>query len=141
MNKHLLNRTPTHEYARLLAVAGLAALVILAVGYVPTLRAAGPSGVRAMFAGVGMSFLAGALGSIPIALAMHGPKDKVPPAILAGTCIRFLVILPLVAIFVVADLFARVPLVSWVAISYLSLLAVDTVCSVMMLRSARGVSE
>lgn len=123
----------------MLAVTVLCGAALGLIGYWPTLRVAGGPGVAGMLVGIAMSVTAGALGSIPVALAMVGDRDKVPTAVLGATCIRFLVVLLLVASLGWTDLLPRVPMVAWVAISYLVLLLVDTLGAVSSLRALREV--
>ena len=133
----MTNRTFGHYYLIMIAASVLCGLALLGIGYFPTLRVTGSDGVTAMFVGVAVSVLATALGSLPVAFALVGPPDKVPLAILGATCVRFLVVLVLVAPLAYFDVVLRVPFVLWVAISYLVLLLVDTLNAVFNLRSLR----
>ncbi len=133
----MANRTFGHYYLIMIAVSVLCGLALLGIGYVPTLRIAGGDGVTAMFVGVAVSVVATVLGSLPVAFALVGPPAKVPLAILGATCVRFLVVLMLVAPLAYFQVVQQVPFVLWVAISYLVLLLVDTLNAVFSLRSLR----
>ena len=129
------NQTFRFRYFKLMAGSAACCVVLVGVGYWPTLNVAGGPGVIAMLVGVSASLMASALGAIPVCSALAGPVDKAPIAILLGTCVRFLVILLLVASLGFTGLVERVPFVVWVAVSYLSLLLLDTLLSTLSLRT------
>jgi hypothetical protein len=127
-----------YTYVRLLA-AGVGTAVLLGVlGYFPTLRIAGPSGIPAMVAGIVISLTAACLGAIPVGLAGGGDPRKAGQAILAATALRFLVAVGLTVPAVFSDWFDRAPLGLWVGISYLVMLAVDTTYAVRVVGKAEG---
>lgn len=133
----MANRTFGHYYLTMIAASVLCGLALLGIGYFPTLRITGGDGLTAMLVGVAVSVVATAMGSLPIALALTGPPDKVPIAILGATCVRFLVVLMLVAPLAYFEVVRQVPFVLWVAISYLVLLVADTLNAVFILRGLR----
>ena len=57
------------SYVRFVALAAVSAVVIIALGYLPTVRLAGRDAVWAMVAGCGASWLASCVGAIPVARA------------------------------------------------------------------------
>ena len=57
------------SYVRFVALATASAVVIIALGYLPTVRLAGRDAVVAMVAGCGASWLASCVGAIPVARA------------------------------------------------------------------------
>ncbi|MEE9297094.1 MAG: hypothetical protein V3W34_19305 [Phycisphaerae bacterium] len=135
------NQTFRYYYLRLLAVSVACCVGLIGVGYLPTVHIAGAGAVTGMLLGVSVSLAASALGAIPVCLALGQGRDNAANAILAGMCLRFLVVLILVASLAFSGLVDRVVLVVWVAVSYLVLLLVDTLLSAASLRSLQGVSQ
>ncbi len=131
-------KTFRHHFVVMIAMSVTCGVALVAVGYYPTMGRAGSAGVAAMCAGVGVSLAASVMGSLLVAHALAGPKDKVPLAILGGTCLRFCAVLFLVAPLAYFEMVARVPFVLWVGISYLIFLFADTLLAVHGLRDARG---
>lgn len=122
-------RTPAAEYLRFLAWALAAVVLAAALGFVPTRRLGGEDALAAMIAGCAVGWAASALGGIPVALGRG--KAAVNPAarlqgMLASMGLRFAVVLALGAAAAFSGLFGLKPLLLWIAISYLALLAVDT---------------
>jgi hypothetical protein len=113
------------EYARFLGSAVVVAAGVGAVGYLPTLRLAGPAAIPALVAGAFVAVLASAVGGLPIALASPDPVRR-PAAILLATVLRLLAAVGLGLTAVASHRFAARPLVAWIAISYLAQLAVDS---------------
>jgi len=124
-------RTPAAEYLRFLAWALAAVVLAAALGFVPTRRLGGEEALAAMIAGCVVGWAASALGGIPVLLARgHGGKTVTPAgrlqAMLASMGLRFGVVLALGAAAAFSGWFGLKPLLLWIAISYLALLAVDT---------------
>ncbi len=115
-----------HTYIRLIMASLGAALLILAIGYYPTLRCAGPAGIRSMLAGIAVSLVAGCVGAIPIGLAGDADPAKRAQSILGATAIRFVMALALTLIVIFAGWTQRGVFVVWVGIAYLTMLAIDT---------------
>lgn len=115
------------------AVSSVAALLLVAVGYVPTARAAGQDGIVAMLAGCGVSWAAGGAGSVWAAHAITGPASKRGIGVLASTGVRFGAVLLMVVPLVLSGLLVRNVFVLWVVVSYLVLLLVDTSLMVYLL--------
>ena len=121
-------RTPAAEYVRFLAW-GLAATALAALlGYVPTRRLGGEEALGAMIAGCAIGWLASALGGIPVVLGrgkVANPTARLQ-AMMASMGLRFGVVLALGAAAAFSGWFGLKPLLLWIAISYMALLAVDT---------------
>ena len=118
-------RPPAAEYLRFLAwVAGVAVLIAL-VGALPTRRLGGEEAIAAMIAGCAVCALASAAGGIPVA---RGRKATDPAgrlnAMLLSMSLRLVIVVGLGAA-ALASGFERKPLLLWIGISYLALLAVD----------------
>jgi hypothetical protein len=121
-------RTPAAEYVRFLAW-GLAATALAALlGFVPTRRLGGEGALGAMIAGCVVGWLASALGGIPVALGRGKVADPTArlQAMMASMGLRFGVVLALGAAAAFSGWFGLKPLLLWIAISYMALLAVDT---------------
>lgn len=121
-------RTPAAEYLRFVAWALAAVVLVAALGFVPTRRLGGEGALAAMLAGCAVGWAASALGGIPVAL---GRGRTVAPAgrlqaMLASMGLRFGVVLALGAAAAFSGWFGLKPLLIWIAISYVALLAVDT---------------
>lgn len=131
------NRSPASKYVlQLLVLAVLLTVAMVAVGYVPTKRLGGPGAVTAMLAGCVISLVASVVGCIPIVLASRGPKQKMPPAVMLATALRFLVVLILALSAALSGWFERAPLLVWVGISYVVLLVADTIYAVRLIGPA-----
>ena len=123
--------SPTvHEGLRFIAMALAVTVALILIGWIPTTRLAGLGARPAMVAGCAISLLGSAVGVVPIVLALRGPVRSVPQAILLSTLLRFLVVLVLALSAALSGWFDRVPLLIWVAISYLFLLMTDTIFAV-----------
>jgi uncharacterized membrane protein len=121
-------RSPAAEYLRFLAwVAGMVVLII-AVGALPTRRLGGDGAIPAMIAGCVIGALASAAGGIPVALARKSkatdPAGRLN-AMLLSMGLRLAVVIALGAAAVLSGGLERRPLLLWIAISYVALLAVD----------------
>lgn len=112
------------------------AVVLMAIGYYPTVKIAGKGAIAGMATGCGASLLASCLGAIPLALAATGRVSHSANAVLGSTLVRFMTVLVVVVPVAFMDMPHRTVFVFWVAISYLLMLAVDTGLAVRTLRRA-----
>lgn len=122
-------RSPAAEYLRFLAwVVGVAVLIAV-VGALPTRRLGGDEAIPAMIAGCAIGILASAAGGIPIArgrrTAETDPAEKLKVMMLS-MALRLTVVVALGAAASLSGEFERVPLLLWIALGYVTLLAVDT---------------
>lgn len=130
---------PGADYLRLVGLIVAVAVLLGAVGIVPTRRIAGDNGIPAMIAGIVGSVLAGSIGLIPAVFARQkAPADR-QVAMLGATSLRMLVTLALVCVLVFGGWFERKTLVTWSAISYVVLLVVETMCVVQMMRRRESI--
>jgi hypothetical protein len=128
-------RPPAAEYLRFLAWVAGAAVLIALVGALPTRRLGGEEAIPAMIAGCVIGVLASAAGGIPIALGRKtarrtantaaDPAEKLKVMMLS-MALRLVVVVALGAAASLSGEFERVPLLLWIAIGYVALLAVDT---------------
>lgn len=114
------------EFARLAVFTLLAAVVLLGLGYFPTLRVGGAQALPAMFVGVLISAVATLLGLIPAMTHLHAPPLKRHSAILMGMTVRLIAAILLTTAVALGAGLPYKPLLLWVAIAYMGLLAVDT---------------
>ena len=128
-------------YLRFVGTSAACVGVMGAIGYVPTVRWGGVAAVTAMFVALAISLASSLLGAVPLCYALVTAHEKVPAAALAGTAIRFLVVLPMVALFALARVVEPTPLVVWVVLCYLPLLLIDTVLSVVSVKAAEEKPE
>ncbi|HEV2855585.1 MAG TPA: hypothetical protein VHC97_22545 [Thermoanaerobaculia bacterium] len=124
-------RTPAAEYLRFLAWALATVVLVAALGFVPTRRLGGEEALAAMIAGCAVGWAASALGGIPVALGRGSRGGTVTPAarlqaMLMSMALRFGVVIVLGAAAAFSGWFGLKPLLIWIAVSYLALLAVDT---------------
>ena len=127
---------------QLLKPAGLGVLVVVlvaAVGYVPTSRMSGGEGVIGMFVGCGIGLVSNWIGLAATAGSFRGDPTRRPLAVLLGTTIRFLAVLVFAVAGALSGMFSATPLFVWIAISYLTVLFVDTVWLVQ--QSSRSSAE
>ena len=124
-------RPPAAEYLRFLAWVAGAAVLIALVGALPTRRLGGEEAIPAMIAGCVIGVLASAAGGIPIALGRRTVETAADPAeklkvMMLSMALRLVAVVALGAAASLSGEFERVPLLLWIAIGYVALLAVDT---------------
>ena len=118
-------------------LAAAAAMVVL-VGHFPVGRQGGSTALRGLWLGCLVSLVAAAAGSVPLARLVGGSREdqSVVAAVGKATLIRFIVTLG-VALWLVSSGWVETrPLLMWVAVSYLALLAVETWWLLRSLRKA-----
>jgi hypothetical protein len=123
----LIRRSAGATFARFLAAATAVLAALAAVGYFPTRRwgsEAGVDAVAAMLAGCAVSLLAAVVGALPLAVASPTPQARAQARLL-GMALRFMAALGAGLAVAVAGEFAAAPLLVWLAISYVALLAVE----------------
>ncbi len=115
-----------NRYLRFLGLAAAAAGVTALVGWWPSQVLGGGAAVAAMLAGCGISWMASAFGGIPIAMGAGGSGAVPLHSAFAAMALRLLSAVALGTAVAVTGAFERTPLLLWIAISYLTLLTVDT---------------
>ena len=113
------------RYWGFVAILALSGVGLVALGAIPTRWLAGTGSWKAMVAGVALGVLAGALSCLPAALAGSAPGNQVIVA-LGATGLRFAIIAAGGTFLALATSLPRVPLLSWIGISYLALLPLET---------------
>lgn len=114
------------RYLRFLGLAALVAGATALAGWWPTRYLGGGAAVTAMLAGCAVSWLASAIGGIPIAIGAgsHG-ANTLSPALLS-MAVRLFAAVVLGALAVLVGGLERTALLIWIAISYMTLLTADT---------------
>lgn len=126
--------------ARLALFSLIAAGGTALVGYWPTAAIAGADGIRAMFAGIGVALVGGWIGLVPALFVLRRDPRQQISGILGGLAVRFAATVALAAAVFFTGVFEPRPLILWVAIAQLIVLAVDTVSLVGLYKRAAGVA-
>lgn len=130
-----------NRYLRFLLATAAVSLALAALGWLVS-REAGPGVVAAMLAGIGVAAAASALGALPLLGAGpdHPPERRVSMALVA-IGLRLFLALVLGGLAWVSGRFAPRPLLVWLAVSYLALLAVDTYFALAVLKDGRATEK
>ena len=123
-------------YAVFVGIGLATALVVVAIGYFPTVRLRGGEGAVALLVGCGVSWVASCIGALPTAAALSSRPKQAATAVLTSTMVRFVTAIVLVVPLVLSGWFDRTVLVLFVAVSYLMMLLVDTLLAVRIIRRA-----
>ena len=120
-----MTQSTTRRYARFLGVALAIVVALGAVGFLPTRRMAGPDAVAAMMAGCAISLVsAGLAGLLLIAAAGDTPDARMKRSFLAMV-VRLAVVVVLGIAAAQSGVFARQPLLFWIATAYVALLPLE----------------
>lgn len=121
----MTNASPRARYARFLGLAGMIVLALGAVGALPTRRLAGEQAWPAMVVGCLIGLLSAALaGGLVVAAAGDTPTARMQRAFLAMV-LRLAVVVVLTLPAVLSGELARMPLLFWVAATYVVLLPLE----------------
>lgn len=120
------DRSAAGRYVRFLALAAGTAVLLAALGWLPTRNLAGSAGVVALLAACGVCWLASALGGVPVLLAETAGAGKSPSLAFGSMLVRLMVVLGLALAVALSGLVEAVPFLVWTGIGYLALLVVDT---------------
>ena len=113
-------------YPRFLAHALAILAALVAVGYLPTRNLGGEAAIPAMLAGCGLALAASLAGTVPLVLARGRRPQEALPALLGSLALRLTVAIGLAVAAALSGLFAVVPLLVWLLLAHLALLAADT---------------
>jgi len=112
-------------YARFLVLVIGAVLLLAGLGYLPTRRLAGREAIPAMAVGCGISVVAAALaGWLIVATPATTPAARMQRAFLAMT-VRLAIVVLLALAAVLSGVLARMPLLFWIATTYVVLLPLE----------------
>lgn len=122
-----VTRSHAAGYLRFVVCVSLVVAVLAALGYVPTRRLGGEGAVAAMWAGCAVGAVASLMGLLPFVFGrgVSSPAGRFQ-AMLLAMAVRFGVVLVLGLVAALSGWFERGPLLLWIAISYVALLAVET---------------
>ena len=112
-------------YLKFVAAALGLVVFLVGVGYFPTRNLGGAEAVVGMWVGCSVSLLGSVFGAIPIARFRGPPRDRLA-MVMASSALRLLIVGALAVAAAWSGFFQKIPLLLWVAISYLILLVVDT---------------
>lgn len=112
--------------ARFVGMAVLLTCGIGAIGYVPTRRLVGEVAAAAIGLGSGASLVGAICGAAVLVARRGSPAREIGSVVIQAMLVRMMVTAALAAVAVVAKAAPVAPLLFWVAISYVSLLTVDT---------------
>jgi hypothetical protein len=113
------------RYVRFLGLALAIVAALMAAGFVPTRRLAGGDALAAMAAGCGISFVSAALaGWLLAAVGAATPEARMQRAFLA-MAVRLAVVVILGLAAALSGMFARMPLLFWLAATYVVLLPLE----------------
>ena len=113
------------QYARFLGLALGIVVALMAVGLVPTRRLGGDDAVAAMTIGCGISFVSATLAAwLLTAVRADSPAARMQRAFLAMAA-RLAVVVVLGLAAVLSGELARMPLLFWLAASYVALLPLE----------------
>ncbi len=117
--------TPFRRYGRFVGVAVIVVAALLAVGFMPTRRLGGDTALPAMAAGSLISLVAAALaGWLLVAAPATTPVARMQRAMLA-MAVRLGTVVLLGVAASLGGMFARRPLLFWLATSYVVLLPLE----------------
>ena len=120
-----MTAAPGRRYARFLGLATAIVLALGVVGYLPTTRLAGERSLPAMAAGSVISLVAAALaGGLLVVVAGDPPEARMQRAAMAMFC-RLTVAAVLGLAAALSGEVARMPLLFWLAITYVALLPLE----------------
>ena len=113
------------RYFRFLGFELVIIAVLVAIGYVATARLAGETGPPAMMAGCAIGLISAALAGVLLVVAPGDtPNARMQRAFMAMVA-RLSVVVAFGAAAVFSGLFARMPLLLWLAVTYVALLPLE----------------
>ncbi len=122
-------------YGRFLAYSAATVAALVAVGYLPTRNLGSEAAIPAMLAGCGLALVASLAGTVPLVLARGRRPQEAMPALLGSLALRLIVAIGLAVAAALSGLFAVVPLLVWLLLAHLALLAVDTHYALSLVKS------
>lgn len=123
--------------ARWLILAGAAAAMVAAssaIGILPTYRMGGAQAAVAMGIAAAVVWIVSAAGSAPVAFSRASDPRAVFVAVQIGMGLRFALTLAAASALALGTALPRTPLLLWIGIHYMLVLAVTTVLEVWLLR-------
>jgi hypothetical protein len=118
-------KTPAQAYANFVIWVLSCGVVLLVLGYLPTVRLAGKAALPAMLCAVLAVSLGSIIGGYPV-FAAHLRGVPNPQAGLVSMMVRLVAVVVLATLLALSLSLQSGPFLGWLAVSYLSLLVVDT---------------
>jgi len=118
------------------ALAGLTAACL--VGVWPTYRLAGWPAVTAMGVGAAVSLVGCVVGSAVIGMMLARRPELAGHSVMAGASVRFAVVVALAGVVAWTRCVPAAPMLVWVAVSYVVMLATETVGLVRVIRRSQA---
>jgi len=115
-----------HTFTRLVLGLLVALTAAIAIGAWPTWRLAGSGGVTAMFVGSAITLVGGLVGSCVNAFGMAQRPEMAGYTTMAAASARFVLTLAAALVLTLCTDMPEKPLLLWVVISYLAVLAGET---------------
>jgi hypothetical protein len=113
------------DYVRFVALAVSVTVAIAGIGYAPTRRLAGDAAIQAMAAGCVISLVAAALaGWLIVATPAPTATARMQRAFLA-MAVRLAIVVVLAVAAILSGALARMPLLFWIATTYIVLLPLE----------------
>jgi len=107
-------------------LAGLIALALVAIGFLPTRAVAGDDAIVSMLAAVAVAIAASGAGTLPIYFAREQPPQQAVGAQLGSMALRLVLVLVVGAAVALSGLVAVKPFLLWLVIAHAALLVADT---------------
>ena len=123
-----------HAFTRLVMGLLVALAVAIVIGVWPTWRIAGVEGTTAMLAGSAITLAGGLAGSCVNAFGMARRPELAGHMMMAAASVRFVLVLAAALLVARCTELHEKPLLLWVVISYLTMLAGETVSLVRLIR-------
>ena len=120
-----MTRSTTERYARFLGLAVAIVVALGAVGFLPTRRMAGPDAVAAMIAGCAISLVSAALAGLLLVVVSGDTPDARMKRSFLAMVVRLAVVVVLGIAAALSGVFARQPLLFWIAAAYVALLPLE----------------
>lgn len=118
-------RSSAAEYLRFLAWTVAIGVTAALLGYAPTRRLGGEAALPAMMAGCAIGVIASAVGALPVAFSRRAGAQPSPVRGLMAMGVRVAALLALGLSVGLSGWFETYPLLIWIAIGYMSQLALD----------------
>jgi hypothetical protein len=113
------------RYVRFLGLEALIVAVMVGLGYLPTRNLAGDTGPAAMIAGCAIGLVSAVMAGILLVVAPGDtPNARMQRALMAMFA-RLTVVAAFGAAAVFSGMFARMPLLFWIAATYMALLPLE----------------
>lgn len=129
-----LSRRRGAIFATLAVRALLGAAVIAGLGYFPTRQLVGEEGIPAMLAGIAVALVGAWIGTAPMVYALAFPPQQQITGLMGGLGLRFGATIALGAVVWLSAGLAQKPLLLWIGMTQMVLIAIDVAGMVPLLK-------